>query len=96
MAVESFLKAAKLRPANLTVRKNLGIAYAKSGDTENARTVFTEILKEDKTEWDVYIELARVLISAGENDAAQGYLLTLEKDNPGYRKSEVDAMLSGL
>ena len=96
MAVESFLKAAKLRPANLTVRKNLGIAYAKSGDVENARTVFIEVLKEDKTEWDVYIELARVLISAGEAETAKGYLLTLQKDNPGFRKSEVDAMLSGL
>ena len=96
MAVDYFQTALKLDSNNNDVRANLARAYASAEDYENAKTMYTEVIKSDNRNWDAYIELAKVCMSLNDGANAEKYLVYVQEKNPGYRSSEVQSLLSSL
>ena len=95
-AIAYFQKALKIDSKNNAVRVNLARAYATSEDYTNAKIIYLDVLKADNQNWDAYIELAKVCMSLGENELAEGYLIHLQENNPGYKAQEVNNLLSSL
>jgi tetratricopeptide (TPR) repeat protein len=95
-AVFYFQNALKLQPDNNVVRSNLAQTFAGDGQYDNAKTTYLELLKLDNSNWDGYIELAKVCMSLHDNQTAEKYLLYVQSKQPSYRKSEVDKLLAAV
>ncbi|MCQ2592002.1 MAG: tetratricopeptide repeat protein [Treponema sp.] len=95
-SIKFFQNALKLDSKNTVIRSSLASAYAKSGDYDNAKTTYTELLKLDRNNLDAYIELAKVCLQLNDNKNAEAYLITVQSKDPGYRKPEVDNLMSGI
>lgn len=93
-AITYFQKAIKRSPKDNTVRFNLAQAYSGAGDFNNAKTTYLEILNADTSNWDSYIELAKVYMALKDTANAEAYLKILQQKNPTYKKAEVDKLLS--
>lgn len=59
-AIEQFKRALELQPNNFKANNNIALAYAKIGETEEARKHFKNALKVDPTALDVSENLARL------------------------------------
>lgn len=92
-AITYFQNAIKKNPKDNAVRFNLGQAYSGAGDFDNAKTTYLEILNSDTSNWDVYIEVAKVFIALKDTANAEAYLKILQQKNPTYKKAEVDVLL---
>ncbi len=95
-AVKYFQNALKIQPKNNEVRYNLGQAFASSKQFDNAKTIYVQVLQQDSSNWDAYIELAKVCMALGDNQSAEKYLTVVQIKNPSLRKSEVDSLLSSI
>lgn len=95
-AVLYFQNALRLDPKNNTVRSNLAQTFASDGQYDNAKTTYLELLRLNNTDWDSYIELAKVCMSLQDNASAEKYLVYVQSKQPDYRKTEVDKLLSGI
>lgn len=95
-AILYFQNALRIDSKNNTVRSNLARAYAQDGDYNNAKAVYSELIRQDNKNWDGYIELAKVCMQLHDNENAEKYLVYVEEMNPGYRTSEIDALIAGL
>lgn len=93
-AITYFQNAIKKSPKDNTVRFNLAQAYSGAGDFNNAKTTYLEILNADTSNWDTYIEVAKVFIALKDTANAEAYLKILQQKNPTYKKAEVDALLA--
>jgi len=93
-AVFYFQNALKLDPSNNVVRSNLAQTFASDGQYDNAKTTYLELIKLTNTNWDAYIELAKVCMSLQDNQSAEKYLLYVQSKQPAYRKADVDKLLS--
>lgn len=92
-AITYFQNAIKKSPRDNTVRFNLAQAYSGAGDFNNAKTTYLEILNSDTSNWDTYIEVAKVYMALKDTANAEAYLKILQQKNPTYKKAEVDALL---
>ncbi len=92
-AITYFQNAIKKSPRDNTVRFNLAQAYSGAGDFNNAKTTYLEILNSDTSNWDTYIEVAKVFIALKDTANAEAYLKILQQKNPTYKKAEVDMLL---
>lgn len=95
-AVKYFQKALVLDSKNNDVRFNLGKAFASDQQFDNAKTTYMELLRLDSNYWDGYIELGKVCMALSDNSSAEKYLIFVEEKNPGYRKQEIDSLLSQI
>ncbi|MDE6718889.1 MAG: tetratricopeptide repeat protein, partial [Treponemataceae bacterium] len=93
-AITYFQNAIKKSPRDNTVRFNLAQAYSGAGDFDNAKTTYLEILNSDTSNWDTYIEVAKVYMALKDTANAEAYLKILQQKNPTYKKAEVDALLA--
>lgn len=93
-AITYFQNAIKKSPRDNTVRFNLAQAYSGAGDFNNAKTTYLEILNSDTSNWDTYIEVAKVYMALKDTANAEAYLKILQQKNPTYKKAEVDALLA--
>ena len=92
-AITYFQNAIRKSPRDNAVRFNLAQAYSGAGDFDNAKTTYLEILNSDTSNWDVYIEVAKVFIALKDTANAEAYLKILQQKNPTYKKAEVDVLL---
>ena len=53
-------------------------------------------MRENKEDWDAYIELAKVCIQLNQNNLAEGYLLTVKEKNPTFKAAEIDTLLESI
>lgn len=95
-AVKYYQNALKIQPKNNEVRENLAKAYAKNGEYESAKITYTDLIKVDTKNWDAYIELAKVCMQLNQNSLADEYLSYVQENNPSYRKSEINTLLSAV
>ncbi len=95
-AITYFQNAIKKSPKDNTVRFNLAQAYSGAGDFNNAKTTYLEILNADTSNWDTYIEVAKVFIALKDTANAEAYLKILQQKNPTYKKAEVDTLLAAV
>lgn len=95
-AIIHYQNALKIDSKNNEVRYNLAKAYAKNGDYNNAKLVYMDLVKQDNRHWDGYLELAKVCLQLNENENAEKYLVYLQDKNPGFKVSEIQALLDGL
>lgn len=93
-AITYFQNAIKKSPKDNTVRFNLAQAYSGAGDFNNAKTTYLEILNADTSNWDTYIEVAKVFLALKDTANAEAYLKILRQKNPTYKKAEVDTLLA--
>lgn len=93
-AITYFQNAIRRNPKDNTVRFNLAQAYSGAGDFDNAKTTYLEILNSDTSNWDTYIEVAKVFIALKDTANAEAYLKILQQKNPTYKKAEVDTLLA--
>ncbi len=95
-AILYFQNALQLEPKNNDVRYNLAQAFASDKQFDNAKTTYTELLRQDAKYWDGYIELGKVCMALNDNHMAEAYFEQVKAKNPGYRTSEIDALLSQI
>ena len=71
-------------------------AFASDKQFDNAKTTYTELLRQDAKYWDGYIELGKVCMALNDNHMAEAYFEQVKAKNPGYRTGEIDSLLSQI
>ena len=69
-AIDQFLKAIQAAPRRADIRKELGYAYLKAGETESAREVFEQVLSLEPQDIRVELELAFLCYETGQEARA--------------------------
>lgn len=95
-AVNYYLKASKLNPKDNAVKANLAKAYTESGQFDNAKVTYEDVIRQNPENYDAYIELAKVCIALKDTSSAEGYLVALQTKKPEYRASEVRSLLNAV
>ena len=90
------LKASKINPKDVEVKQNLAKAYAESGQFDNAKVTYEDVIAQSPDSFDTYIELAKVCIALKDNSSAEGYLTALQTKKPEYKASEVKSLLAAI
>lgn len=95
-SIKYYQNALRIQPKNNEVRENLAKAYAKNGEYESAKSTYTDLIKSDKSNWDAYIELAKICMQLNQNSLADEYLTYVQVNNPSYKKVEVTNLLNAI
>ena len=86
----------KLDSKNNEVRSNLAQAFASDSQFDNAKTTYLEVLKQDQSDWNAYVELGKVCMALNDNASAEKYLIYVQSKNPEFRKAEVESLLASI
>jgi tetratricopeptide (TPR) repeat protein len=81
-AVEDYLKAIELNLSLSWVYSNIGYAYLRLYDYDNAIICFEKCLLNPKHKYDIYLGLALTYLKMGNDRQALKYLSDAEKDEP--------------
>jgi tetratricopeptide (TPR) repeat protein len=91
-AIEDLKKAESLAPDNIEVAFYLALAYARTGELEQAEALFQKVLEEDESADTVHLELGRIYYIKEECSRSADYLtryiaLTDDEDFKKYAQS---------
>ncbi len=80
--MEDYLKAIELNPSLSWAYSNIGYAYLRLHDYDNAIICFEKSLMNPLHKYDIYLGLALTYLNKGDNRQALKYLSEAEKDEP--------------
>jgi tetratricopeptide (TPR) repeat protein len=67
---------------------NLGVLYLKMGQPGDAIAAFRYGLREAPDDDELYLNLGRLYVQAGERDKARGVIMEWLERKPGYEKAQ--------
>ncbi|HYM11749.1 MAG TPA: tetratricopeptide repeat protein [Bryobacterales bacterium] len=92
-AIEQFLIAVQAAPQKASIRKELGYAYLKAGETQSAREVFEQALTLDPGDLHVALELAFLCYESGqEARALELFDLVRRRGDAASQKTAAEAL----
>mgnify|MGYP006381512333 CR=1 FL=1 len=63
---------------------------------EAAKGAALEVLKQDQSDWNAYVELGKVCMALNDNAAAEKYFVYVQEKNPTFRKAEIESLLASI
>ena len=88
--------ALESHPNDKVVKQNLASSFLKAEDYNQAEKIYLEIIEDEPNNWQAYLDISKVYIQLNQDDKAMVYLVYLQKNNPEFKKEEVESLLTHL